>query len=373
MKTFQRVFAIVPDCHAQAGHYRQLWQRHFYDGVRGAVATLFIPQKVDFSWARSSPGSGQFSRSAERTSTSELLWEQIEKAQRSHGLDVVISYCFASDVEPELVRQTIQLGIPWINFYCDSTHRFSEIEGLARVVSLNWFPEHAAIRSYRALGVPCVCLPYALNPDFLPAVTCVAPDHSLAFIGLPTANRITQLGLLRLLGCRVEVRGYEWIEPSSNPFYNPARKSTDWVKVLFRRGLGERIMRRLLWPMVRQQAKGPLDEAEFYEYLQCCQIILGLNQGRDEQGRLASYLKFRDIEFPGYGCCYLTEHNEDVAAVFEVGREVLTYRSIWEASQLSREFSGELDRTRRIGAAARCRVMNEHVWSVRLRQLAERL
>ncbi len=373
MKTFQSVFAIVPDCHAQAGHYRQLWQRHFYDGVRGAVATLVIPQNVDFSWARSSRGNGESPRSAERSSASELLSEQIKKAQQSHGLDAVISYCFASDVEPELVRQTIQLGIPWINFYCDSTHRFSEIEGLARVVSLNWFPEHAAMRSYRALGVPCVCLPYALNPDFLPAVSCIAPDHSLAFIGLPTANRITQLGLLRLLGCRVEVRGYGWIEPSSNPFYNPARNSTDWVKVLFRRGLGEKITRRLLWPMVRQQAKGPLDGAEFYEYLRYCQVILGLNQGRDEQGRLASYLKFRDIEFPGYGCCYLTEHNEDVAAVFDVGREVLTYHSIWEASRLTGELSGNLERTKRIGAAGRCRILNEHVWSVRLRQLAERL
>jgi Glycosyl transferases group 1 len=373
MKTFQRVFAIVPDCHAQAGHYRPLWQQHFYDGLRGAVAALFIPHKVDFSWARSSPSDGEFSRSAERIGTSELLLKQIKQAQRTHGLDVVISYCFAGDLESELVRRTIQSGIPWINFYCDSTHRFSEIEGLARVVSLNWFPEHAAIPSYRALGVPWVCLPYALNPDFLPSAGCIAPDRSLAFIGLPTANRITQLGLLRLLGCRVEVRGHGWVEPSSNPFHNPDRKSTDWVKVLFRRGLGEKITRRLLWPMVRHQAKGPLDGAEFYEYLRRCQIILGLNQGRDEQGRLASYLKFRDIEFPGYGCCYLTEHNEDVAAAFDVGREVLTYSSIWEASRLSGELSGNLERTTRIGEAARCRVLNEHVWSVRLKQLAERL
>jgi len=373
MKTFQRVFAIVPDCHAQAGHYRQLWQRHFYDGVRSAVAAMFIPQKVDFGWARSSQSTGEFSRSTERTRTSEILSEEIKKASRSHGLDVVISYCFASDLDPELVRQTIQLGIPWINFYCDSTHRFSEIEVLARIVSLNWFPEHAAIRSYRALGVPYVCLPYALNPDFLPAASCIAPDHKLAFIGLPTTNRISQLGLLRLLGCRVEVRGYEWIGPSSNPFHNPSRRSMDWVKVLFRRGLGEKITRRLLWPIVRQQAKGPLDGAEFYEYLRRCQVILGLNQGRDEQGRLASYLKFRDIEFPGYGCCYLTEHNEDVAAVFDVGREILTYRSIWEAARLGRELSGNSERTTRIGAAARCRVLNEHVWSVRLKQLAERL
>ena len=31
------------------------------------------------------------------------------------------------------------------DFFCDSTHRFEEVAALARVVSLNWFVEHAAI------------------------------------------------------------------------------------------------------------------------------------------------------------------------------------------------------------------------------------
>ena len=161
--------------------------------------------------------------------------------------------------------------------------------------------------------------------------------------------------------------------PEENPFRNLERKGSDWLKVLVQPGLSEKILRRILWPLVRRQAGGPLSEAEFHDYLRDCQVLLGLNQGRDEHGRLASYLKFRDIEFPGYGCCYLTAHNDDVASAFEVGKEVLTYRSIWEAADIIREISRQPDHAQQIGKAGRTRVFSDHVWRARLKQLTEAL
>ena len=371
MKPFRSVFAIVSDCHARTGHYRQLWQRHFYDGIRGVIPGVQTPSDVSFDWAREGAKASQSALDAARAACSERVWTQISATQKQRGLDAVISYCFAGDLEPQVIRETIRLGIPWINFYCDSTHRFSEVEALARIVSLNWFPEHAAIPSYRELGVRYLCAPYALNPAFLGESSCEQPSHVSTFIGLPTANRITQLGLLRLLGCRVSIRGHVWMDRSVNPFENSARKKSDWVSVLFRRGLTEKILRRGFWPIIRRQAEGALSDEELPVFLRECQIVLGLNQGKDEHGRLASYLKFRDVEFPGYGCCYLTEHNEDVAASFEVGKEVLTYRSIREAAQRIKSYSRRPEEARRIGQAGRARVLANHVWSARLKQLAE--
>src|SRR5205823_6591334 len=162
------------------------------------------PSHVDFAWARNTDLGNQ---NESRWKNSEKLWHHIKTTCESNGLDAVISYCFARDLEPDLVRQTIKLGVPWINFYCDSTHRFEEVEPLARLVSLNWFPEHLATARYRALGVPYICLPYALNPEFLPELECRQSRRPLAFIGVPSANRITQLGWLKLLGCPVEIRG----------------------------------------------------------------------------------------------------------------------------------------------------------------------
>jgi hypothetical protein len=364
-----RVFSIVPDCHAASGHYRGLWQRHFYDGLRNAVTELLVPNAVDFSWARTSNppiGSALVRRQAD---TSGQLWSQIQQAHQRAGLDAVISYCFAQDLDPALVRDTIRLGVPWVNFFCDSTHRFAEVEAIARVVSLNWFPETAALTAYRALGVPYLNQPYAYNPEALREAVCTEARFSAAFVGLPTANRITQLGTLLLLGAPLTIRGHGWCSPEA-PFHNPTPQRGRLWRALQRPDFMEKIARRFLWPLVRRHAGGPVEDDDLTDFLRQCRVILGLNQGRDIQGRLVSYMKFRDLEFPGYGCCYLTEHNSDLASALAIGQEVLSYSSLIEARTRLRWCQRNQEQARAIGMAGRRRVLADHCWAARLRQLA---
>jgi len=129
---------------------------------------------------------------------------------------------------------------------------------------------------------------------------------------------------------------------------------------------------RVLKPIVRGRAR-PLADDAMAPFLSRCRVVLGLNEGRDVHGVYQSYLKLRDIEFPGYGCCYLTQHNEDVEHAFDVGREVLTFRSAVEAASLVRRSRGEEAWARAIGQAGRRRVLAEHTWGPRLRELAAAL
>ena len=154
VRAFARVFALAPDCHT-AGRYMRVWQRHFYDGLQAALPSVVLPVAVDFGWARPA-AAAPLGPSRDRGAMSERLWDQIRSAHTERGLDAVISYCFSSDVEPALIERTVELGIPWINFFCDSTYAFDLVEALARVASLNWFPELAADARYRALGRPRV-------------------------------------------------------------------------------------------------------------------------------------------------------------------------------------------------------------------------
>lgn len=373
MKRLDHIFAVVPDCHHSSGYYRLLWSRHIYEGIRPWVKRLVLPESIDFSWARQGHGIDLTPYAPNRAKASEQLREQIQEAHRRHGLDAVISYCFAFDLDLQVVQEMIRSGIPWVNFFCDSTQMFEKVEALARVVSLNWFPERAAIPSYEALGVPYLCQPYALNPDFLPDLTSRDSARGVGFIGLPTTNRITQLGWLRLFGCPVEIRGHGWVGSGQNPFYSPIPKSKRLWRSLRAPGLGEKILRRAFWPWVVRHAQGPLSDEAFGEFVRARLVILGLNQGIDAQGKLASYLKFRDVEFPGYGCCYLTEHNADVEATFEVGNEILTYRNMREAAEQIRRIQREPPQGSRIGTAGRRRVLATHTWERRLAQIAEKL
>lgn len=373
MNAFKHVFAVVPDCHTESGYYRMLWRRHIYDGIRPLVNHLVTPEGLDFSWARKGHDTPLNLMSAERLQTSEKLLDGIKAAHAERGLDAVISYCYSHDLQAEVIQETVRMGVPWINFYCDSTHMFEKVEELARLVSLNWFPEMAAVSKYRALGVPYLCEPFAMNPECLPDLTCQSIRHPVAFIGLPTSNRITLLGCLKLYGCRTVIRGNGWLGEGVDPFYNRVPRSRRFLKALFQPNLGEKILRRALWPSVRRMAEGPLSDQEFEGFVRSSLVLLGLNQGKDAHGHFASYLKFRDVEFPGYGCCYLTEHNPDVERVFEIGKEVLTYRGMKEAAAQVKRMEKEPETARGIGQAARKRVLSEHTWAKRLQGLAARL
>jgi spore maturation protein CgeB len=168
----------------------------------------------------------------------------------------------------------------------------------------------------------------------------------------------------------------------------PVRKGGywEWVNDLACRDFSCRFTRRLrswlrqageraVWVadeprVVRALAHGPLSDEDMQEYLRGCQTVLGLNQGRDRHGRVTSYFKLRDLEFPGHGCCYLIEHNADVAAALDVGRVVITHRSLDEAAALLARLAREPDRAAATGRAGRRRVLAEHTWAPRIRQLA---
>jgi hypothetical protein len=319
---------------------------------------------VDFQWARpATPAPG--SPSIERTVTSERLWDQLRAAHARGGLDAVVSYCFAADVELTLVERAGALGVPWINFFCDSTYAFDLVEPLARVTSLNWFPERAAAASYQALGPPVLCRPYALHPAALPEATCETAEHALGFVGAPTGNRVLRLAALLLRGCPAAVRGEGWRRVRAPSSSRPASRGDPRL----RGGLGERVLVRAFTPVVRRGGH-PLADDELVAFLSRCRVVLGLNEGRDRHGVYQSYMKLRDVEFPGYGCCYLTQHNEDVEHAFEIGREVLTFRGAGEAAAFVRRSVRHPAEARAIGQAGRRRVLAEHTWSERLRELA---
>lgn len=378
MRPFSRLFALAPDCHAVGNRYGRLWQRHFYDGLAGALPEVVFPRDVDFTWAR--PASESVNGpSPERAAMSQKLWEQI----RSSGAGAVLSYAFAPDLEPGLVRDTVALGVPWINFFCDSTYAFDRVEELARVASLNWFPESVAETRYAALGRPWICRPYALNPDALPEASCVTAVHRLGFVGAPTETRVLRLAALAALGCRVSVRGEGWRRRSSSGEARPARASGGlrpgpaWYHGASRIDLRKltrlprRIAVRALELLVR--AGGRLDDEELTRFVSECRLMLGLNEGGVGRWSTRSYLKLRDIEFPGYGACYLTQHNADVARAFDIGREVLTFRGLAEAVAVARDYAAHPVEAQAVGRAGRRRVLAEHTWSTRLGEIARAL
>ncbi len=363
MNPWKSVFAIAPACHASVGHYTSLWQNHFYEGIRGVVPVFGAPVGVDFDWAFTKT---KTDRPSKRSDLAGQLRRQILDFRDKKGLDAIISYARSVEIDPDLVRETTASGIPWINFFCDSISDFASVRKLAEVASLNWFPENNARAAYQEMGPPIFCRPYAYNERFLPELPSRQKRFALGFVGMPTQNRVAILGALAVLGHPPEIHGHGWKSSSSE---SAELDHARWQKFLSPRKILSAVTRRLALRRLRGHIGAPLTDAEFMEFLAECKIVLGLNDAENSRGRPESYLKFRDLEMPGLGCCYLTQDNIDIRQSLIPDREVLLFRGLLDARDKIRFYSKNPEGAARIASAARSKVLQEHTWRTRLREI----
>jgi hypothetical protein len=319
------------------------------------------PRNIDFGWARP-PQAFDASRSGcDRTRMSEALLAQILPANGDRP-QAVLSCCFSHDLESDLVDRVRAAGIPWINFFCDSLYAFDRVAELAARTSLNWFVESEAEARYKALGVPYLHAPYALNPNALPDASCNTQHNSLLFVGSASYSRIRAAAFLRLAGADLQVRGWGWKEALESP---PGRAGASSSPV-------KRLARTAVRTLLGARVGGYLDDGALLGELRRSAVILGLNEGGTGL-EACNYLKLRDLEFPAMGCCYLAQHHADLGKSFELGREILSFRTMWEASRLAKDLARHPAQCREIGRRARARVLGEHTWASRLPLIESRL
>jgi len=97
--------------------------------------------------------------------------------------------------------------------------------------------------------------------------------------------------------------------------------------------------------------------------------MLNLGVGFASPSGKLTTLKARDFECPGTGACYLTTYNWELASHYEIGREILCYRSAEEAVEMFSYFRRRSKACLKIAQAARRRCLNEHTWEKRFRAL----
>jgi glycosyl transferase family 1 len=82
-------------------------------------------------------------------------------------------------------------------------------------------------------------------------------------------------------------------------------------------------------------------------------------------------VKNRDFECPGAGGCYLTSYNWELPLHFELGREILCYRSVEELTEMYGWYSKRPQECLQIAQAGWRRCVAEHTWEKRFRRIFE--
>jgi hypothetical protein len=97
--------------------------------------------------------------------------------------------------------------------------------------------------------------------------------------------------------------------------------------------------------------------------------LMNLGIGLATPSEQLTTLKGRDFECPGAGACYLTTWNWELAAHYDIGREILCYRNVDELVEIFAWHRRRPEECRRIGRAAFERCRREHTWERRFREI----
>lgn len=81
----------------------------------------------------------------------------------------------------------------------------------------------------------------------------------------------------------------------------------------------------------------------------------------------------RLYEATGVGAMLITDHKDNLGSLFDVGREVVAYRSIDEAVELVEHYAAHPEQARAIARAGQARTLAEHTYAHRMQELVPML
>ena len=82
-------------------------------------------------------------------------------------------------------------------------------------------------------------------------------------------------------------------------------------------------------------------------------------------------LKMRDFDGPMSGTCYITQDNKDLESLYDIGKEIVTYKSINECVEKIRHLLDNETEREQIARAGYLRAQHDHTWIQRFKGLLD--
>jgi len=311
----------------------------------------------------------------ERARFSEEFLAAVGEANRAGRLDFVLTYVSDSHLEPAAVDRVRETTAPVVNFFCNNVHQFHLIRRLAPRFTLNLVPEAEAIAAYRGVGAEAHFFPMAANPDVYRSLSG-SPRYEASFAGQRYADRASHLLGLREAGVDAHAFGQGWnATPQSGTSESPAGVGRALALLLQGKNPFRAARDRMEWTRLRSQHSAalhpPASDREYVALFSESMISLGFLVLGDthRMRRPLRQVRLREFEAPMAGAFYVTEYLEEIGLHYEIGKEVVCFRSRDELISLCRYYlahEGERERIRRAGEA---RARRDHTWSRRFEDL----
>ena len=338
-----------------------------------------------------------------RAQTTERILDEVREARRQGAVHAFLSYFYNAHFDPAGFDELRRLGIPSINFYCNSIHQFEQVAAIAARADFSWHPERDARPSYLSIGANPVWVQMGADPHVCQPLNGIERQPKVCFVGQRYADRDRWLATLIEANISVDIYGAGWGADDDEahmehvaeiPVYLGRRQIKPGTLTSYLQLVASEIKRdgpinaikhvavqtvyrhktRRLAQILRSQAKG--NAGDLANVLGAYEICLNLSNVWSEGGSwspLISHVRLRDFEAPMCRTCYLTGHNDEIAQFYALGREVDTYRDKSELVDKVRFYLANPDAAERLREAGYRRALRDHTWTQRFEELFSKI
>lgn len=401
-----RVFTAIRHASDPGRYYGGLWSANFYPALR-QLGCEVVESRTDLLPAsRFMHIADDFTAGEKecRARLTEEILAELRAAHRERPVDLFLSYFYHAHFDPAGFAEVRRMGIPSVNFYCNSIYQFELVRDVAAAADFAWHAEKPARDCYRAAGARPVWVQMAADPKVYFPVSGVVRRPVAGFVGQRYADRDRWAAALVRAGVPLDLYGPSWGAPA--PVADPAPKPAESVEMeylgrpifppgsraAYREAVAEnwrregpiggswRTWRQLVYRRESQRllaccaphARGAVPFEEQKRVLAGFEVVLNFSNvwadGRPGAA-LVPHVRLRDFEAPMCGACYLTGYTDEIGEFYDVGREIETYRTPEELVDKCRFLLRRPDAAERLRVAGFQRARRDHTWTRRFEQL----
>ena len=396
-----RIFIAVRHALDPQQYYGGLWSANFYPALRGLGHEL-VESQVDLAPASrfmDVPGEFTTGELALRGRLTEQLLAELPAAHRQRPIELFLSYFYNAHFDSSAFDQIRALGIPTINFYCNSIHQFPNVAEIAANVDVSWHAERDARLSYLHVGANPVWVQMAADPRAYHPVE-IRKQPIACFVGQNYADRASWLAALIGAGIPIELYGPGWDRPHAGTVDAAAEPEGEYLgrpqpapgsaagyskairEIIARDGVvqaARRIATRIASrqsqgqyaDLLARHARGAIPFGQMLEVFGRSEVCLNFSNVwlNGPGSQLVAHVRLRDFEAPMCRTCYLTGHTDEITEFYDVGREIDTYRTPEELIEKTRFYFAHPDAAERLREAGYRRAVSSHTWTHRFTEL----
>lgn len=397
-----RIFCAVRHSIDPQFYYGGLWASQFYPALR-EIGCEIVESQTDLLPASRFMAIAKDFTPEERTvraQITESILAEVRRATREDPIDLFLSYFYNSHFAPEGFGELRRMGIPSINFYCNSMYQFDLVAEISPRVDFAWYPEKDARQYYLSVGANPVRVQMGADPKIYRPIAGIERESKACFVGQRYADRDRWLAGLVRAKVPVDIYGDGWggaNAPKNAGFpeeiYLGRRQVTpgtlaSYVQLLttgvkqnglfgtvrnFAARAGHRYGTRRSMHAVQPHTKGKAGDLArvFSSY----ELVLNLSnvwaEGRPGSS-LISHVRLRDFEAPMCRTCYLTGHSEEIQEFYDLRNEIDTYSNVDELADKARFYLANPGAAEKLREAGHRRALRDHTWTRRFSELFDK-